>query len=89
MQPALGDKVTAHIDPTLNDGVDEAPAVITRIDGVHAAGGWVVRLTLFLATPAAVMAKTRVWLVDERPGDPEQAIGKAWWLAGPPTSNEV
>lgn len=77
--PSLARMVIAHIDPTLNDGQDEAPAVITRVDGEHHQGGWIVRLTLFLATPGAVVAKTRVRLVDVRPDDAEQAIGKAWW----------
>jgi len=77
-KPSLCRMVIAHVDPALNNGSSEAPAVITRVWGEHPDGGWVVNLRVFVDTPAAPLSKTSVRLLDG-PSVDGAAEHTAWW----------
>jgi hypothetical protein len=77
-KPSLGRIVIADVDPAMNNGSDQAPAVITRVWGEHPDGGWTVNLRVFVDSPGAELCKTSVRLFDE-PSVGENRPHTAWW----------
>lgn len=80
-KPSIGRIVVALVPPELNNGSDEAPAVITRVWSEHPAGGWVVNLRILCDSDNTVW-KTSVRLADERPDVVKRNVGAplvAWW----------
>jgi hypothetical protein len=72
-KPSLGRVVLTRVEPTMNNGADVAPAIITRV--------WsddMVNLRVFCDAPTMPLSKTSVRLVDAEPaaGDLPHA---AWW----------
>ena len=77
-KPSPARMVIAVVDPSMNNGSSEAPAVITRVWGEHPGGGWTVNLRVFVDTPAAPLSLTSVRLFDE-PSVGENRPHTAWW----------
>jgi hypothetical protein len=67
----------ARVEPTMNNGSDEAPAVITRVWSEQPDGSWLVNLRVFVDTAGASLSMTSVRLHAERPE--AAALGSAWW----------
>lgn len=40
--------LAARVEPTMNNGADTAPAIITRVWGEHPDGGWTVNVRVIL-----------------------------------------
>lgn len=76
-KPSPGRIVIAAVDPSMNNGSDEAPAIITRVWDEHPNGGWVVNLRVFVDTLATPLSLTSVRLFDA-PGSTIRP-GAAWW----------
>ena len=76
MKPSLARMVIASVPEPMNNGADEAPAVITRVWNEHPDGGWVVNLRI-LCDSENVIWQTSVRLHDEKPEN--AAPGDAWW----------
>lgn len=80
-RPSLAQLVVAAVDPAINSGSPEAPAVITRVWGEHADGGWVVNVRAFVDSQAYPPHLKSVRLFDQ-PSVEGAATGTAWWPPG-------
>lgn len=76
-KPSKGRIVLTAVEPSQNNGDDEAVAVITRVWNEHPDGGWVVNLRVLQDSSTMPLSMTSVRLVDERPDGP--ARHTAWW----------
>lgn len=78
-KPSPGRIVLTHVDPTMNNGSNIAPAIITRVFGEHPDGGWVVNLRVFCDASTMPLSATSVRLFDD-PTVPGADVGhSAWW----------
>lgn len=78
MKPSLARMVIAHVDPTMNNGSNEAPAMITRVFSEHPDGGWVVNLRVFCDAFTMPLSATSVRLLASQPATGD-ARHTAWW----------
>lgn len=78
-KPSLGRIVITRVPPALNNGADEAPAIITRVWGEQPDGSWTVNMRVLTDTPDNPLSKTSVRLVDERPKVNGEDMHAAWW----------
>ena len=80
-KPSPARLVVAAVDPAINGGASEAPAVITRVWGEHPDGGWIVNLRVLVDSQANPPHLTSVRLF-EQPSVASAASGTAWWPPG-------